>query len=78
MLATQVESLGWEDPLNGNPLQYYCLENSMDRGAWWGYSPWGHKESDTTEQLTLSLSLSLRLSTTHYSNTTLGFAPPHA
>ena len=20
---------------NGNPLQYFCLENSMDRGAWW-------------------------------------------
>ena len=20
---------------NDNPLQYYCLENSMDRGAWW-------------------------------------------
>ena len=20
---------------NGNPLQYYCLENPMDRGAWW-------------------------------------------
>ena len=20
---------------SGNPLQYYCLENSMDRGAWW-------------------------------------------
>ena len=20
---------------NGNPLQYYCLENLMDRGAWW-------------------------------------------
>ena len=20
---------------NGNPLQYPCLENSMDRGAWW-------------------------------------------
>ena len=19
---------------NGNPLQYYCLENPMDRGAW--------------------------------------------
>ena len=31
---------------NGNPLQYSCLENPMDRGAW--YSPWGHKESDTT------------------------------
>ena len=26
-----------EDPPgegNGNPLQYYCLENSMDRGTW--------------------------------------------
>ena len=33
---------------NGNPLQYYCLENLMDRGAWWA-SLWGHKESDTTE-----------------------------
>ena len=21
---------------NGNPLQYSCLENSMDGGAWWG------------------------------------------
>ena len=20
---------------NGNPLQYYCLENPMDRGVWW-------------------------------------------
>ena len=28
---------------NGNPLQYSCLGNPMDRGAWWGYSPWGHK-----------------------------------
>ena len=25
---------------NGYPLQYSCLENSMDRGAWWAiYSP---------------------------------------
>ena len=23
-----------------NPFQYSCLENSMDRGAWWVYSPW--------------------------------------
>ena len=35
---------------NGNPLQYSCLENSMDRGAWRPtYSLWGCKESDTTE-----------------------------
>ena len=20
---------------NGNPLQYSCLENTVDRGAWW-------------------------------------------
>ena len=33
---------------NGNPLQYSCLENSMDRGVWWGYSPWSCNESDTT------------------------------
>ena len=78
---------------NGNPLQYYYLENPRDRGAWWaaiygvaqsrtqlkqhsnnskeqwdptpvlfpgklhgwrslvGYSPWGHKELDRTEEL---------------------------
>ena len=36
---------------NGNPLQYFCLENSMDRGAWSlvGYSLWGCKELDSTE-----------------------------
>ena len=25
---------------NGNPLQYYCLENPMDRGAWWAILYW--------------------------------------
>ncbi|CAI9164997.1 unnamed protein product [Rangifer tarandus platyrhynchus] len=35
---------------NGNPLQYSCLENSMDRGC----SPWGRKELDMTERRTLS------------------------
>ena len=35
---------------NGNPLQYPCLENSMDGGACQAsYSPWSHKESDMTE-----------------------------
>ena len=28
---------------NGYPLQYSCLENSMDRRAWWVNGPWGHK-----------------------------------
>ena len=60
---------------DGTPLQYSCLENSMDGGAWqaavhgvaksWTQlsdftftqrnlavcSPWGHRESDTTERL---------------------------
>ena len=40
---------------NGNPVRYSCLENSMDQGTWWAIcSPWGCKESDTTERLTLS------------------------
>ena len=33
---------------NGNPLQYSCLENPMDGGAW---CPWGRKELDTTERV---------------------------
>ena len=33
---------------NGSPLQYSCLKNPMERGAWRA-SPQGHKESDTTE-----------------------------
>ena len=38
------------------PLQYSFLENSMDRETWRATdSPWGHRELDTTEQLTLSL-----------------------
>ena len=36
MQETQVQSLGWEDPLVKEvPLQSSCLENSMDKGAWW-------------------------------------------
>ena len=35
--------------VNGNPLQYSCLENPMDKRSLVGYSPWGHKESGTTE-----------------------------
>ena len=37
----------------GYPLQYSGLENPMD------YSPWGHKESDTTERLSLSLTVKM-------------------
>ena len=36
---------------HGNSLQYSCLENSMDRGAWWAIVH-GFVESDMTEQIT--------------------------
>ena len=38
---------------NGNPLQYPCLEKSHGQRNLVGCSPWGRKESDTTERLTL-------------------------
>ena len=34
---------------HGNPLQYSCLGNPMDRGAWWAIVHRGHKESGVTE-----------------------------
>ena len=34
---------------HGNPLQYSCLENPHEQRNLAGYSPWGHKELDTTE-----------------------------
>ena len=36
---------------NGNPFQYSCLQNPMDRGVWWATVHGGHKESDRTLQL---------------------------
>ena len=34
---------------HGHPLQYSCLENPRDRGAWWATVRGGMKESDITE-----------------------------
>ena len=54
---TWVQSLGWEDLLgeeNGYPLQYSCLGNPMDRGAWEATVHGGHKESDTVGLPTLT------------------------
>ena len=57
MWETWVGSLGWEDPLekggHGNPLQYSCLENPYRQSSLVAYSPWGHKESDMTEWLSI-------------------------
>ena len=51
-METWVWSLGWEDPLKKGKSTYSSIL------AWripWLYSPWGHKESDTTEWLSHSL-----------------------
>ena len=54
--AEGITEAGWipgsvRSPRGGrsNPLQYSCLENSMDRGAWRATVHGGHIESDTTE-----------------------------
>ena len=48
---TWVRSLGWDNPLEeGNPLLYSWLENPHGQRSLAGYSPWGHRESDKTEQ----------------------------
>ena len=57
MCETWVRFLGWEDPLEkGMATHTSILAWSIPRGAWGqrslvGYSPWGLKESDTTERL---------------------------
>ena len=38
---------------NGNPLQYSCLENSMDRGAWQATVHGVKKRQDSTERITI-------------------------
>jgi len=47
---------------HSNPLQYSCLENPHGQGSLAGYSPRGRKESDMTEQLTLSYTFFLKIS----------------
>ena len=42
---------------SGNPLQYSCMEDSMDRGAWQATVHSVGKESNMTEQLTLGVFL---------------------
>ena len=36
------------EEVNDNPLQYFCLGNPMDRGAWWATDHGFAKELDTT------------------------------
>ena len=51
MQETWVQSLGREDPLEKGMVFLAGEFHGQRKLA--GYSPWGHKESDTTERLTL-------------------------
>ena len=70
MQETWARSLGWEDPLEEGMATHSSIL------AWripWtkelvGYIPWGRKESDMTEQLTLSLPLCSQMDTLHFRN----------
>ena len=46
------QNYGFRIKEKGNPLQYSCLENPMDRGASWATQSMGHKESDMIERVT--------------------------
>ena len=54
MQETWVQSLDWEDPLEKGKAPTPVSWPGEFQGL---YSPWGHKESDTTERLALSLYL---------------------
>ena len=47
-----IPGLGCSGEGNHNPLQYSCLENLTDRGAWWAIQSM-ESQSDTTERLIL-------------------------
>ena len=49
---TRVQALGWEDPLEKGKATHPVFWHGEFHGL---YSPWGHKGSDMTEQLSLSL-----------------------
>ena len=53
MWETWVRSLDWEDPLENSIKTHSssCLENSHGQRSLVGYSSWGHKEWEVTQQL---------------------------
>ena len=53
MWETWVQSLGWEDPMGRawQPTPVFLPGESYGQRNLAGYSPWSHKESDMTEQL---------------------------
>ena len=57
MTGSWVRSLAWEDPLEEGIAMHSSIlawRIPMDRRAW-GYSPWGRKDSDITEWLSIGV-----------------------
>ena len=54
MLVTCVQALGWKDPLEREwqPTPVFWPGESHGQKSLAGYSPWGHRELDTTERVT--------------------------
>ena len=57
---------------NGNPLQYSCLGNPMDAGAWW---PTVHGVAKSRTRLSDFTSLTVHFSGTKYTHTAVQFSP---
>ena len=58
MWETRVQSLGWEDALErreSQPTPVFLPGEFHEQRSLVGYNPWSHKQSDTSEQLILSL-----------------------
>ena len=53
MQETRVQSLGWEDPLEKEMAPAFLPGKFHGQGSLADYSPWGLKDSDATEQLSL-------------------------
>ena len=74
MLETWFQSVGWEDPLEKGKFTHSsilaCRMPWTVQFSWWWtgrpgaqlYSPWGHKETNMTERLSLSINISVLIS----------------
>ena len=79
MQETWVRSLDWEDPWRRKWLftPVFLPGDSCGQRSLMGYSPWGHKESDMTEQIILPFLSSnhLLLLLSHFSRVRLCVTP---
>ena len=56
------------------PLEFSCLENSMNREAWWATSLWGRKKSEVTNTFTFLTFTCPCIVSRNYSDTVISFS----